>query len=180
MTLTPPSVARGLHFEARRVQIALGNAEGASCCAAMRDAAVRYDEAADSPAAHTSTADEACAALPWTGATKSKEVSWQEITDADPDVIIVCGCGFDLARNRADAKAVFRDNEDAACLRAVQEGRLYALDGNRTLSRPGPGLAEGAAAIAACVWYEHEACRQALSQTGCLPEEDAVWGRLQL
>lgn len=68
-------------------------------------------------------------------------ISLADIAAADPDVIFVTPCGFDLARTRAElpvltAKPAWR------ALRAVREGRVYLGDGNAYFNRPGPRVAE--------------------------------------
>jgi len=113
---------------------------------------------------------------------KSKELTWEAIEAADPDVIAVACCGFDLARNRADVAALLGGEGLASqrfrALRAVQQGRLYALDGNRHYARPAPSLAEGAAVLARVI---HDACAQVvgrLGQLGWLPAEGVAWARV--
>ncbi len=68
-------------------------------------------------------------------------ITWEEVAAADPDVIVVAPCGFDIARTRAemgtlDADPRWRD------LRAVREGRVFLADGNAYFNRPGPRLAD--------------------------------------
>jgi iron complex transport system substrate-binding protein len=60
---------------------------------------------------------------------------------ADPDVIVILPCGFDIARTRAEMSAL-ATRRDWAGLRAVREGRVYLADGNQYFNRPGPRLAE--------------------------------------
>ncbi len=60
---------------------------------------------------------------------------------ADPDVLFVAPCGFDLARTRAELGALEARAEWRA-LRAVREGRVFLGDGNAYFSRPGPRVAE--------------------------------------
>jgi len=68
-------------------------------------------------------------------------MTWDELALADPDVIVVLPCGYDIARTRQDmpileAKPGWRD------LRAVREGRVVIADGNQYFNRPGPRVAE--------------------------------------
>ena len=72
---------------------------------------------------------------------------------ADPDVIVVACCGFDLARNVADARTLSADaSGPLASLRAWREGRVFAADGNRYFARPSQSLAGGAALLARVTW----------------------------
>ncbi len=71
---------------------------------------------------------------------RSEPVSWAEIADAAPDLVLVAPCGFGLA----DAVA------QAAAVTAALPGRpVWALDGNGLVVRPGPRLVDGVEAIAA-------------------------------
>jgi len=68
-------------------------------------------------------------------------MTWDELAQADPDVILVLPCGYDIARTRQDmpileAKPGWRN------LRAVREGRVVIADGNQYFNRPGPRVAE--------------------------------------
>lgn len=69
----------------------------------------------------------------WTG--------WDEIRAADPDVLVVLPCGFDLARTRAEL-APLRAQAGFAELRAVREGRAFLVDGSQYMNRPGPRLVD--------------------------------------
>jgi iron complex transport system substrate-binding protein len=68
-------------------------------------------------------------------------MTWEELYLADPDVIILLPCGFDIARTRCDL-AVLTDKPEWPRLRAVRAGRVFLADGNQYFNRPGPRLAE--------------------------------------
>ncbi len=72
----------------------------------------------------------------------SQTLSWDAIADADPDVVIVVPCGYDLAHALGAAGAI--DHPAWATLRAVRSGRAYAMDGNAYVNRPGPRLIDSA------------------------------------
>ena len=68
-------------------------------------------------------------------------MTWEELCERDPDVIVALPCGFDLARTRAEMPAVTsRKGWDG--LRAVRDGRAFVTDGNQFFNRPGPRLVE--------------------------------------
>ncbi|HEU5074015.1 MAG TPA: DUF5522 domain-containing protein [Polyangiaceae bacterium] len=127
---------------------------------------------------------EAAGGVPVAGsaASKSKELSWDAIESADPDVIAVACCGFDLARNRADLQALLAGTTAASlrfsALRAVRAGRVYALDGNRYYARPAPSLAEGAAVLARVIHAENAGVVERLGQLGWMPAEGVAWARV--
>jgi iron complex transport system substrate-binding protein len=68
-------------------------------------------------------------------------MSWQELVDADPDVIITMPCGFDLNRTR-DEMYWLTDHPNWPKLRAVENGEVYLTDGNQYMNRPGPRVVE--------------------------------------
>jgi iron complex transport system substrate-binding protein len=68
-------------------------------------------------------------------------MDWQQLADADPDVIISMPCGFDLARTSAEMYWL-TDRPEWHRLRAVETGQVYLADGNQYFNRPGPRLVE--------------------------------------
>lgn len=76
----------------------------------------------------------------------SPHLAWSELVAADPDVVVLLPCGFDLARTRAEAAALARRPEWRA-LRAVRAGRAVVCDGNAYFNRPGPRLVESLEAL---------------------------------
>ena len=110
---------------------------------------------------------------------KSKERSWSEVVRSDPDVVVVACCGFDLARNVADAERALADRDHPIRqLRAVREGRFFALDGNRYFARPSPSLAGGAALLARVAHGDDAAVVARLAALDFLPREGEGWARL--
>lgn len=61
----------------------------------------------------------------------------EELRAADPDVVIVAPCGFDLARSTAEATALMA-RHDWLATRVC-----WALDANALTSRPGPRIVDG-------------------------------------
>jgi iron complex transport system substrate-binding protein len=68
-------------------------------------------------------------------------MNWQQLVEADPDVIVTMPCGFDLARTNAEMYWLSQRPEWRN-LRAVQTGEVYLADGNQYFNRPGPRLLE--------------------------------------
>ena len=68
-------------------------------------------------------------------------LSWEALAEADPDVVLVMPCGFDIARSRGELPALTRRMEWAV-LKAVRAGRVFVADGNQYFNRPGPRLVE--------------------------------------
>jgi iron complex transport system substrate-binding protein len=68
-------------------------------------------------------------------------MSWQQLEDSDPDVIITMPCGFDLNHTCAEMYWL-TERPEWPRLRAVKTGRVYVADGNQYFNRPGPRIVE--------------------------------------
>jgi iron complex transport system substrate-binding protein len=68
-------------------------------------------------------------------------MTWDALRQADPDVIVVMPCGFDIDRTRREMPAL-TSRADWRQLRAVRAGRVYLTDGNQYFNRPGPRIAD--------------------------------------
>ncbi len=64
-----------------------------------------------------------------------------ELKEADPDILIMMPCGFDLSQT-AQATAELAQQPDWLTLSAVQQGQVYLTDGNQYFNRPGPRLVD--------------------------------------
>jgi iron complex transport system substrate-binding protein len=74
-------------------------------------------------------------------------LSWDDLVDADPDVVVIAPCGFDIDRTLREMLVLER-REAWMRLKAVRNGRVYIGDGNAFFNRPGPQLAETAEILA--------------------------------
>jgi iron complex transport system substrate-binding protein len=73
--------------------------------------------------------------------------SWDELEDAEPDVVVVAACGRSVEQSRAElgqGLARFAPGD----LQALDAGRIFLVDGNHYFNRPGPRLIYGAALLA--------------------------------
>jgi len=68
-------------------------------------------------------------------------MTWDQLKAADPDVVLIAPCGFDLPRT-AEEMHWLTDRPDWGELRAVRAERVYLADGNRYFNRPGPRVVE--------------------------------------
>lgn len=71
----------------------------------------------------------------------SSWMTWETLQTADPDIIVVLPCGWDIARAREEM-AVLVAKPGWNELKAVKNGRVYLTDGNQYFNRPGPRLVE--------------------------------------
>lgn len=73
---------------------------------------------------------------------KSRRITWLEIAAADPEVIVVMPCGYDLGQTLRQFHSLKLPPEWSN-LTAVRTGRVYAVNGTSYFSRPGPRLVDG-------------------------------------
>jgi diphthamide synthase (EF-2-diphthine--ammonia ligase) len=97
---------------------------------------------------------------------KSQQITWASIADADPDVIVVACCGFDLDRNMQDA---IMARKQLSTLSAYAKNSIYASNGNVYFARPGPDLLGGAAILARCAYQDQPKVLQAIDDLSLSP-----------
>ena len=68
---------------------------------------------------------------------RSRELRWDDVRAARPEIVVVMPCGWDVRRAEQEARAVL----DIAA-------RIIAVDGNAYFSRPGPRLVDGVELLA--------------------------------
>ena len=80
----------------------------------------------------------------------SRTIAWRELQAADPDVLLLMPCGFTVAQTTRELPDLMQRPEWQA-LRAVQEGRVFVLDGHAYFNRPGPRLYRSIELVAVCL-----------------------------
>lgn len=73
---------------------------------------------------------------------RSEVVTWEQVSDSEPEVVVVMPCGLYTREARDEALA------HRARLAGVGAGRAYAVDAAASFSRPGPRLADGVELLA--------------------------------
>lgn len=68
-------------------------------------------------------------------------MTWDQLTSADPDIIVAIPCGFDLARTRREMYWLTQ-RPAWSSLKAVRNGKVFVCDGDQFMNRPGPRLVE--------------------------------------
>ena len=71
---------------------------------------------------------------------RSVTCTWEEVNQINPDVIIVSPCGYGLAGAIEQSQTVFKNFKGSA--------KVFAIDADSVMVRPGPRLVDGAEAIA--------------------------------
>ena len=73
---------------------------------------------------------------------KSVRITWDQLKEADPEVIVAMPCGYHLEQTVAQYREMHFP-QGWNDLRAVKQARVYAVDGSAYFSRPGPRLVDG-------------------------------------
>lgn len=68
-------------------------------------------------------------------------VTWEELIEADPEVIVMLPCGYDIQKTLSEMPILMKQPAWST-LKAVQQERVYVTDGNHYFNRPGPRLVE--------------------------------------
>ena len=66
----------------------------------------------------------------------SRKMELEEIKEANPDIIVMMPCGFDVKRTVSEYNSVLTNNSDWNELKAVKEKSVYAVDANSYFSKP--------------------------------------------
>ena len=80
-------------------------------------------------------------------------MKFDELAAADPDVILIAPCGFNMDRAAQDLPAL-TDRAEWNGLKAVRTRRVFMADGNQYFNRPGPRIAESLEILAEIVHPE--------------------------
>lgn len=77
----------------------------------------------------------------------TRSISWQEVLDAQPEVLLVLPCGFPPERSMAELFAL-TDRPGWSDLPAVRSRQVWVLDGPAYFNRPGPRVLRGVEVLA--------------------------------
>jgi iron complex transport system substrate-binding protein len=80
----------------------------------------------------------------------SPTISWEDLTASAPDVIIIMPCGFTLPQTERELPRLTA-RPAWSRLPAVRNRRVYAVDGNAYLNRPGPRIVDSAELLAGLI-----------------------------
>ena len=73
-----------------------------------------------------------------TGGEKSFRISWDDVKESKPDVVVCAPCGYGLEQSTALAQDILDKLPDVA---------VWAVDANASFARPGPRLVDGVEAL---------------------------------
>ena len=81
----------------------------------------------------------------------SRRVTWREVADAGPEVVVFMPCGYYLEEAEAEAEKLY-EIPDFADTPAARLGNVFAVDASSFFSRPGPRIVDGLEMLA---WAAH-------------------------
>jgi iron complex transport system substrate-binding protein len=81
----------------------------------------------------------------------SRQVTWHQIAEATPEVVVFMPCGYYLEEAEQEAARLF-GNPEFATTPAAREGSVFAVDATSYFSRPGPRIVDGLEILA---WAVH-------------------------
>lgn len=84
-------------------------------------------------------------------------IAWEAVAAAQPDVIIVMPCGFDVSRIRLEM-SLLTSRPGWETLRAVRANAVYLTDASSYFSRPGPRIVDGVEILASILHPERWSC----------------------
>jgi iron complex transport system substrate-binding protein len=93
-------------------------------------------------------------------------ITWKEVAAANPDVVLVAPCGYDIEVTAREVRPLAR-YAIWQQLRAVRDHQVYLADGNAYFNRPGPRLVESAEILAEVL--HPEVCDFGMRGKGYIP-----------
>ncbi len=73
----------------------------------------------------------------------SRKMDIAEIENADPDILILMPCGFNVKKTISEYEKYLSNNSKWNQLRAVKEGKVFAVDANSFFSKPSIRIVTG-------------------------------------
>lgn len=67
---------------------------------------------------------------------RSRRMSFDEVKNSEPEIIVIMSCGFDTNRIISEYQKSLKNNDEWNSLEAVKANRVYAVDANSYFSKP--------------------------------------------
>lgn len=80
----------------------------------------------------------------------SYEIPWETVLESRPEVVVLMPCGMTIDRTLGELGAV-ATREGWRAIPAVNDGRVYVVDGSSYFNRPGPRVVRGAEILHAVI-----------------------------
>lgn len=85
---------------------------------------------------------------------KSVPITWEQVLEAQPEVIVLALCGYDVSRAERDLE-LLRTYPGFDMLPATRENRIHLVDANAFFARPGPRIADSLELLAGILHPDH-------------------------
>jgi iron complex transport system substrate-binding protein len=85
--------------------------------------------------------------------TPSIRVSWEQISAAQPEIVVLACCGYNVERTKSDLP-ILQSNAVWKLLPAVRHNKIYAVNGSAYFSRPGPRIVDSLEILAEIIHPE--------------------------
>jgi len=83
----------------------------------------------------------------------SAQIEWQEVVHAQPEIIVLALCGYDIDRTRRDYK-VLRRFPEFDSLPAARRDQVYLVNASAYFARPGPRIVDSLEILAGILHQE--------------------------
>ncbi|PBO86120.1 MAG: cobalamin-binding protein [Thaumarchaeota archaeon] len=84
----------------------------------------------------------------------SRRLDFEEVSKADPDIIIMMPCGFDVKRTISEYNNILKENKAWNNLKAIKNKKAFAVDANSFFSKPSIRTIEGLEILAKIIQPE--------------------------
>ena len=84
----------------------------------------------------------------------SRRLDFEEVSKADPDIIIMMPCGLDTKRTISEYNNILKENKAWNNLKAVKNKKVFAVDANSFFSKPSIRTIEGLEILAKIIQPE--------------------------
>lgn len=84
----------------------------------------------------------------------SRRMDFQEISTADPEIIILMPCGFDVKRTISEYSGTLKNDQKWNSLSAVKNNQVFAVDANSYFSKPSIRTIDGLEILAKIIHPE--------------------------
>jgi iron complex transport system substrate-binding protein len=85
---------------------------------------------------------------------KSAQLPWEKVLEAQPEVIVLALCGYDVSRAERELE-LLRTYPGFDTLPATRANRIHLVDANAFFARPGPRIVDSLELLAGILHPEH-------------------------
>ncbi|MFM8314273.1 MAG: cobalamin-binding protein [Deltaproteobacteria bacterium] len=86
-------------------------------------------------------------------AEKFKTISWDEVVQSDPDIVVIFPCGYPMSKTQNEIETS-TELKQLRSLRAFRQNKIFICDGNQFFNRPGPRIIDSCEILASLLFPE--------------------------